>query len=453
MANGDDDSNNGFQDGIQSPFPTVRDGNQYNREVKKRARAILSTMMNFRPSNYKSQIPSTNYAQHMRVMAREMAKLTFELEQIRSDQSFDQVRSEFLYQTIGHLVFINGQLPEQQFDDETFRKFLLKVIDIYFQGSTPESIRDAVELFADESFTVREQFQQNRTSNTGDISRQFEFDIEFEHDDAFPDDFFDLESNIQLLVELVKPAHTIFQTRHVFDDIFDVDAVSMERESSIGDYRYEDVRGFWSGMEGWTSQSGVVPNSDKSKLKESSSNDYPLGEVAVGSELVVLDGPNSGTYRVIDVDSSGPSLQVYPQFERPDDPVHYHVDVDRKGENREIDVKGEDVSHQFRPNDRFKVDGQGPYTAGIGTTITLQASANYDHVEYHWDLSGDGSFDDRQGNPIDVDVSRYTRSPVTISVKGVSTTYGVSPGDLDEGEKVYYRPGNEDIDRIELYIV
>ena len=43
----------------------------------------------------------------------------------------------------------------------------------------------------------------------------------------------------------------------------------------------------------------------------------------------------------------------------------------------------------------------GPYSSNIGDALTLDASASYDvdgeALEYHWDLDGDGPFDDADG--------------------------------------------------------
>jgi hypothetical protein len=446
-------TNNGFKDGIQFPFPIDEEGKQYEREIKSRASAILSTLMGFRPSNYQSDIPSTNYAKHMRAMSRGLAKLTFRLERIKEDQSFETVRSEFLYQTVGNLVFINDKIPEMEFDDEEFRNFLLKVIEVYFQGSTPQSIKDAIELFTDEGFTIREKFKDSRKDkSTSDIGDQFEFVIEFDLDDQFTEDHFRLKRNINLLLELIKPAHTLFASRNIFGEMFDVSDIDTKTEWNLSNHYYEDVRSYWRGMSGFTSDQGEIKQSDKSVLFEKDDSN-PLGSSAEGVELIVLEGENSGVYRVLESDRSENTVSVYPSFDVSEDSVSYRIRTDRKGANEEIEVTKEDATNQFRPDNPLEVDGNGPYTFSKGSSVTLSASSNYDEVEFKWDLTGNGVYDDAEGQTITKDIKEPQSGSKTVGVKGISKLYGKEYDSLEESERAFYEPSSSDIDKIEIYFV
>lgn len=447
-------ADNGFKDGIQFPFPDVEDGKGYDKEIKKRANAILSTLMGFRPSNYLSEIPSTEYSKHMRAMATELAKLTFELERLSDDQKFENVRSEFLYQIVGELVFINDKIPEIDFDDEEFRNFLLKVIDIYFQGSTPESIRDAVELFTDEDFTVTERFKDARNSPSArGIGDQFEFNIEFESGKTFADDYFGLQNNLNLLIQLVKPAHTLFAARSLFEELFPTpERVETSERYFLKDDHYEDVRSYWQGMAGFTSNTGMIEQSNKSQLKETDDS-KPLGKSAIGTELIVLKGDNSGIYRVTDHSEDDNTIKVTPPFDETETDVSYSIKTDRKGANEEVKVEGEDASHQFQPQDPLNVNANGPYTVRKGDDVQINATSNYDKVQFKWDLTGDGTFDDASGSPVTVDTSRYSGNKVRVAVKAESTLYGDDYEDLEGDDKVFYRPSAEDIEKFVIYLV
>jgi hypothetical protein len=448
-------ADNGFKDGVQFPFPTnVEEGTSYNREIKARANAILSTLMGFRPSNYQSNIPSTNYSKFLRAMSLQLAKLTFELERLADDISFEEVRSEFLQTTIGELVLINDQTPETSFNDEEFRSFLLKIIDIYFQGATPESMRGAVMLFAEDDFDINELFREKDISSLDlsderDLSDQFGFQISFDRDDSFPDDHFDIQSNIRLLLRLVKPAHTLYEAKNVFADLYNTsDRIEAQSREGVFDQRYEDVRSYWQGMSGFSSKQGEIKDGMYRRLFDMSS--VPIDKVRTGASLKVKEGVNAGMYRVEEVHEH--SLTIHPPFDRAEENVSYHVEVDRKGRMQATSVEEEDVSHLFRPPDSLDVDGQGPYTVLAGDTIQVSATSNYSKVAYSWDITGNGVFD-IQGQSIQIDTSRYQQEVVDISVKGVSTLYGVSVNELDGDESPFYQPDARDIDRVRIYLV
>lgn len=230
-------------------------GKEYNARLARRAQATLTTLLNLLPSNYISTVQGPNYSNELKAVAVEIAKIELALEDIDSDSGYENTRSDFIYSIIGYLVFLNGRLPQTQFDDTEFKRFLLSVIKIYFQGSIPTSIREGVALFTSENVTVTENFLLVRQGASGfDISDQFGFQIDLEGG-GLSGDVFSVDSNIRLILDIIRPAHTLFRIRYVFRDKYEPtneDGTSRPILDAyrwrMANYYYEDFRVYTGGI-------------------------------------------------------------------------------------------------------------------------------------------------------------------------------------------------------------
>jgi len=231
-------------------FSIERRGKEYNLRVLKRAQTIFTALLNLLPSNYISAVQGPNYTNELKAVAVELAKIELSLEDVDLDRDFNKTRSEFLYSMIGYLVFLNNRLPPLEFSDDEFRKFLLALIRIYFQGSVPKSIKDAVGLFISDDFEVLENFLLTRAGASGlDISDQFGFTINVETTGAFPPGIFDLQTSIRIILDIVRPAHTLFRIRFIFRDDYKpnnpFNRVLDSMKWRLSSYYYEDYRSYW----------------------------------------------------------------------------------------------------------------------------------------------------------------------------------------------------------------
>jgi hypothetical protein len=238
-------------------YNVERKGKEYELRVLQRAQAIFSTMLGLLPSNYVSSVQGPNYTNELKAVSVELAKIELALEDVNTDLDYNTTRSEFLYSIIGYLCFLNNRLPSLEYDDGEFRTFLLNLIRIYFQGSVPDSIEDAVGLFLSSDFTVLENFLLVRNGAAGlDISDQFGFQIDVETGNVFPQEIFDLQSSIRIILDIVRPAHTLFKIRFIFRDDFIPNPEHPDRPGEIIDemrwrmwtYYYEDYRSYWAGI-------------------------------------------------------------------------------------------------------------------------------------------------------------------------------------------------------------
>lgn len=234
-------------------FNLERKGKEYELRVLQRGQAIFSTLLGLLPSNYASSIQGPNYTQELKAVAIELAKIELALEDVSLDLDHTHTRSEFLYSIIGYLCFLNNRLPSLEYDDAEFRSFLQNLIRIYFKGSVPDSMRDAVSLFLTADFDLLENFLLVRDGAAGfDISDQFGFQVNIVSNNQFPPGVFDIQSSIRIILDIIRPAHTLFKIRFIFTDDYNPNpdttgTILDELKWKMWAYYYEDYRSYWSG--------------------------------------------------------------------------------------------------------------------------------------------------------------------------------------------------------------
>ena len=235
-------------------FNIFRRGKEYNLRLSQRAGTIFSGLLGLLPSNYTSSIMGPNYTIELKAVAVELARIELALEDIDFDRDFNRTRAEFLFSIIGYLVFLNGRLPPLEFDDEEFRRFLLSLIAIYFQGSVPQSMKDAAELFFEgNTLAVLENFLQTRAGASGfDISDQFGFQVQVDTGGVFPEDALTLQESLRTILDVIRPAHTLFRIRYIFKDDYNPNdpggQILDDFRWRMASYYYEDFRSYWSGL-------------------------------------------------------------------------------------------------------------------------------------------------------------------------------------------------------------
>jgi hypothetical protein len=236
-------------------FTIHQQGKEYQLRLTNRSQVIFSNLMNLLPSSYISTVQGPNYTLELKAVSVEVARIELALEDVSLDSDFTKARSDFIYSMIGYMVFLNGKLPSTTFDDQEFKTFLLNVIRIYFQGSIPAALQEGVQLFISEGVTITENYLLIRQGASGyDISDQFGFQISIDSiDSGFPPDVFSIDSNILLILNILRPAHTLFRIRYVFRDPY----IPNEDEGgkildsfrcNLSNYYYEDFRVFTQGL-------------------------------------------------------------------------------------------------------------------------------------------------------------------------------------------------------------
>ena len=228
-------------------------GKEYNLRLLQRAQTIFTTLLDLMPSNYISSIQGPNYTVEMKAVAVELARIELALEDISFDQDYGKTRSDFLFSIIGYLLLVNNKLPPLVYSDEEFRTFLLNLIRIYFQGSVPDSMGDVVDLFITGDVTVTENFELVRQGASGwDISDQYGFGVDGLSSGSFPPDLFDNDTATRQILDLMRPAHTLFRIRYIFSDEYipneGLGRILDAMRWDMAVYYYDDFRSYWTGI-------------------------------------------------------------------------------------------------------------------------------------------------------------------------------------------------------------
>ena len=178
----------------------------------------------------------------------------------------------------------------------TYRTFLQRMVVLLLKGSTKESVQEGVGLLTDADMTIVEKSVASHIENSAwsfDDQYTFEVNVEKDGGTAFPSKPFDLHYNVSVILDALKPAHTLFEYRHVFREVFGYlfqDEMFLQQNM----YYYDDLRKFCLGVKEIRGEGNVLTNrhllSDPNRT---------FSNVQVGSILYVNNIP----YEVLEIRS------------------------------------------------------------------------------------------------------------------------------------------------------
>lgn len=251
---------------IRLNFNTYENGEEYLYRLEEEANRHFQVFLTLLSSYWQSTIDGPNYTREIKSMAIEMARMRLNLEALRKDTYFATTRTDYLYQTLTYLLFPPGsKVPNPGLNDLDFRDFLRELINIYFQGSTPLAIKEAVELVTNGVVVVTENFKEaKKPGSKFDISDQFGFYVDVILDSPVDTDVFLADKNIRILLSIIRPAHTLYTLRFILKDeylgqsddgtgqINPNQTKKMLDEFSwvLSNYGYEDFRKLVEGVKG-----------------------------------------------------------------------------------------------------------------------------------------------------------------------------------------------------------
>jgi hypothetical protein len=300
----------------QNPAPDDTNSQDRINAVRSQVDRILSVFLQLLPSNYVSTVPGPAYTLQYQAIAERIADFQVTAQEVFADSAYDYTRSEFLYRMIGALVFPDAQTqgyPEID-GDLSYREFLRRMIVLLLQGSTAMTLKEGVELLTDADVEVIERAVIARSMPPGSTpwsspenQHVIEINVSEGGGTRFPEDPFRLQRNVLLVLRALKPAHVLYDYRHLMKDSF---GPLFEAEVSYQwqNYYYDDLRRYWYGARSLTGTAGVT-RTDRTLFSDATRSFY---SIRPGCELTVLTGPNSinasvsdggyvGRYRVVDV--------------------------------------------------------------------------------------------------------------------------------------------------------
>lgn len=200
-------------------------GAEFDKDINEKADLAVKRMLNNLPDNY----PNTEFSRIssvFRSFSEERERMISCLYAIGDDQFYGNTRPEYLFQILGDLLFLNGKSAGTQYTDYTYRDFLLKVKNAYLKGSGKDSIQESLSDIIGFPVILRELYKESRLTNSPtSIKDTHKIIAEIFMDVATQDQLTNLSTVIQDLyffIALIKPAHTLFDTRLIFADSFNI---------------------------------------------------------------------------------------------------------------------------------------------------------------------------------------------------------------------------------------
>lgn len=261
----------------QNPAPVdpLHGGQGFLTTRESLAEDIFANLLSLLPSNYVASTTGAAYTLKLKQIASTMAQFQIEAQEAFADTSFDFTRSEMLYSVLGSLVFpdmnpslANGGLPDID-GDLSYRVFLQRMVALLLAGPLKLTLEEGLALL-DSSYewTVIEKALQS--SNVGSAwgvkdSHSIEINVF-----GLPSDYERLQENVRLVMRALKPAHVLYDYRHVLQESFTTlfaegDTATWE----LLEHGYEDLRVNPTGRRAIAGTTGSPVSTDRSLWRDS----------------------------------------------------------------------------------------------------------------------------------------------------------------------------------------
>ncbi len=299
----------------QNPSPWEGDSQDRKRKRTEQVERVLTVFKQLVPSTYSSQVQGPFYMTQFQAVAERLADFQISAQEIFADSMYDFTRPEVLYQILGDLVFPEARTqgyPEVQ-GDISYRTFLRSMVSLLLRGSTAAVQKEGIELLTEATVEIIEkglearkllqldEYGNLKTTSAWGPEDAFTFEIniskvvgEVEVNGVmvplygFPLEPLTLQRNVYLVLRALKPAHALYDYRHLFQDAFG-DLFTERTSWELDSYYYQDFRRYWLGAARIAGVSGVT-RSDRSLFSDPTRDFTP---VRPGSWLTILSGPNS----------------------------------------------------------------------------------------------------------------------------------------------------------------
>lgn len=198
-----------------------KSGIEFEKQILNVARAIQRRLLDSLPSNYPKD-QNTNIAETFLAISEEFARLRASTSQINEDRYHASTRSEYLFEILGDTLFLDERSINTLISDEAYREYLVRVRDAYYGGSRKDNIQSAVSDIIGLPVSLKELYLNLRRADSfytlKDTHTMF-FDILMDHVTSTSSIGLLLES-VKFFIDLIKPAHVLYDTRLIWTDRF-----------------------------------------------------------------------------------------------------------------------------------------------------------------------------------------------------------------------------------------
>ena len=280
----------------QNPAPFTADSQGRKDAIRFQVDRIIEAFHKLTPSNYAAQVVGPYYTLQFQAAAEQIAEFQIAASEILADGMYDYTRTEVLHQILGALVFPDANTTGYPAidGDTTYRAFLKQMVALLLQGATKATVKSGVELLTTATVTVLERGIEARKlkggTPWGSVWDQFTFEVTLEQDGGTKlpaEDVFVLQRNVDLVLRALKPAHTLYDYRHLFREV--LVGPTEHLDTDYRDYKYQDARRHWIGTKEISGSHGVTW-ADKTLFSDTSRD---FSHVLVGATLAIPTGGNS----------------------------------------------------------------------------------------------------------------------------------------------------------------
>lgn len=206
-----------FDSVLQPTIQRFRTGIEYQKELLSLTRNIQQRMLNNLASNYPKD-QNTNIGEFFRTIAKEFARLQISSSDINEYKFHSECKEEYLFQILGDSLFLSEKAINEDLDDISYKNFLIKVRNAFFEGSKKQNIQSSVSDIIGIPIEIKEVYLNLRYNNSGfylkDTHKMF-FDILVDNNNITISTILD---SIRFFIDLIKPAHVIYDTRLIYKD-------------------------------------------------------------------------------------------------------------------------------------------------------------------------------------------------------------------------------------------
>lgn len=237
---------------------------------------VLASLLDLIPSNY-PQDENTNLSKLFRVIGRESGRLRKDIDLVNNDKVYTETRARYLQQILGERLFLNERIAPANYNDESFRDYLIAIKDAYLKGSLKDNIEQIASRFTGLDVNLREFYLEARKpfSSYG-VQDTHKMIVEIFVEDIFKSgkNLTQVINDLDFFINLIRPAHVLYDTNLIWQETIVV--------NKIRDLIFGDTGG------------GCVPVYDFDLFTE---------PVILSFQVLVQDSPDGATGRIDSIHS------------------------------------------------------------------------------------------------------------------------------------------------------
>ena len=191
------------------------------------ASSVLGQMQGLLASNYPNA-PDTNLAVFYKVLAREASRIQLDINAVNSDKQYTTTRPQFLQQILGERLGLGTRIAPANYDDQSYRNYLLSIKNAYLVGSLTSNIEALASEFTGQTVNIRELYLEARDPNSSlDVATSANMMVVNVLIDQLQagTNIATLSQDLDFFVGLVRPAHVLYDTRFIWTEQIDVNKV------------------------------------------------------------------------------------------------------------------------------------------------------------------------------------------------------------------------------------